>query len=653
MLTQVDDTSNGVLLIMDASGSMGRVDDRGVRLIDGAKEALITLLDAVPDGAPIGLRVYGHRVPEPDQAGGCFDTELVVPVGPLRRDEMTAAIGSFDALGYTPIGASLRAAAEDLGGDGTIVLVSDGEDTCAPPDPCEVAAELLAAGFDLRVETIGFFIDDEAARNQLQCIATATGGSYREVGSIESLAAEMSVLIGQSIPEVGRVHLPLQGGATAALATPTPLRVPYSDTLGGFVGFEGAYQTTLEPNVTQWFSLDVEAGRGLSVSGGTGPFDAEPDGTIEITMLDSEGNDALRAAPSRGVAEADVASIVAGVDPIGPWLSAGNSTEFQPWAQLPAEELANLVAQGYDEQRYNDEWLAAVLAPLDDAAPAGPYTVGFTWHSDRVGGQMGLGWGVMVTAQPVVRYGQVYERLDGGRDVSSATALAAPSSSRQFDPYNFPPGDYAPGVRSYQIGAVDSGSTSWYHQPMDFDQALVVEALVVDADGQPVADGTLDLEVFDSDMASIGHAVPVTSALDPTGTARLAAVSTVDDGSGDPPPSSDDGAWLAITWTSPSGGSADVRLIVDVTARYPDPSRPPVAPRQPDEAAGTDSTENPLGTDPSQADGSATDDGSAGPSGLLIGVVLAGAVSAVIAVSLWVRRRRGGARSEKPELDKP
>ena len=48
-LAQEADESNGVLLIMDASGSMGRVDDQGVRLIDGAKDALDTLVDALPE----------------------------------------------------------------------------------------------------------------------------------------------------------------------------------------------------------------------------------------------------------------------------------------------------------------------------------------------------------------------------------------------------------------------------------------------------------------------------------------------------------------------------------------------------------------------------------------------------------------------------
>jgi Ca-activated chloride channel family protein len=53
----------------------------------------------------------------------------------------------------TPIGESLRQAAAALPADGprAIGLVSDGIDTCAPPEPCDVAGELAGAGVELAV----------------------------------------------------------------------------------------------------------------------------------------------------------------------------------------------------------------------------------------------------------------------------------------------------------------------------------------------------------------------------------------------------------------------------------------------------------------------------------------------------------------------
>ena len=647
-LAQEADESNGVLLIMDASGSMGRVDDQGIRLIDGAKDALDTLVDAMPEGAPIGLRVYGHRIPNTDKANGCTDTELVVPVGPLRRDEMHAAIASVDASGFTPIGLSLQAAAEDLGGAGTIVLVSDGEDTCAPPDPCEIAAELRDAGFDLRVETIGFFLEDAVAREQLQCIAAATGGDYRDVGDLEVLATEVGVLIGQSIPEVGRFHLPLQGGQTVSTATSAPLRAPFE--AGPETAFEGAYESTLEPGITRWFSVDAAAGVGVSVYGAHfGTTGAAARGTVEITLLDRDGNDAIRRSPRRGVAVADLERFTG---PDGVSLNAVNHTDFHPWGQLDPDELPPLANLGYDEERYNEEWLTAMLAPLEDPPPPGPYAIGFTWNSDQEGEQLQFGWGLSITAQPVDRYGQVYERLDGGSKAASAVAFTAAGDAVGVDPNRFPPGEYTPVYRSFHVGAVTSGVTSWYFQELEFDEAWVVEALVVDTDDGPAEDGSLQLEIFDRDMMPVGHAVPVTPAFDPSGTGILTAMSMVHDGDGDPPPSSDHGAWLAVTWTSPSGESADVRMIVDVTARYPDSPAPnpiplePEPPEEEEEAAAETAEDRDLPAQDREEPGRSEQSpsgGSNGQSGLLIAAILAALATSAFVIVRSLRRRRDGA----------
>lgn len=62
-------------------------------------------------------------------------------------------------------------------GPRSIVLVSDGEATCAPPEPCDVAKELKQQGIDLTIHTIGFKVND-VVRGQLSCIAAATGGTY-------------------------------------------------------------------------------------------------------------------------------------------------------------------------------------------------------------------------------------------------------------------------------------------------------------------------------------------------------------------------------------------------------------------------------------------------------------------------------------------
>lgn len=169
-----------MLIILDASGSMNGVDEDGVAFIDKAKAAVIDLVDALPDDLDVGLRVYGHRESNTDPVRGCLDTELVAPVAPLDRDTIRLAVDGIEASGYTPIGLSLQQAADDLPETGprSIVLISDGVDTCAPPDPCEVAKALYGDAIDVRIKSIGFLIDTgSAAEQQLRCIAESSGAS--------------------------------------------------------------------------------------------------------------------------------------------------------------------------------------------------------------------------------------------------------------------------------------------------------------------------------------------------------------------------------------------------------------------------------------------------------------------------------------------
>lgn len=227
-----------VLLIMDASGSMNADDGTGQPKIEAARQALTDLIQGLPPDATVGLRAYGHRTPNTDREAGCQDTELLVPVGQGNRDRLQQAVDSLRASGYTPIGASLRAALDDLPPDTlrTVVLVSDGIDTCAPPAACETARQIVAEGVDLRVETVGFQVDAEAEA-ELRCIAEVTGGTYRPAESAEDLARELRA----NIP----TGTPIEGGPTPAEAL---LIEP------------GQYVDTLVYPEERWYAVELEAG---------------------------------------------------------------------------------------------------------------------------------------------------------------------------------------------------------------------------------------------------------------------------------------------------------------------------------------------------------------------------------------------------------
>ncbi|GAA3763566.1 VWA domain-containing protein [Streptomyces tremellae] len=184
-------------LVLDVSGSMSTRDIDGQTRMTAAKQAFDQVLDGVPQGVDLGIRTLGATYPGKSLALGCKDTEQLYPVGPLDRDEAKTAVGTLEPTGWTPIGPALLAAADDLsGGDASrrIVLISDGEDTCSPPDPCDVAREIAAKGIHLTIDTLGL-VPDAKTQRQLACIAEATGGTYTSVKH----RAELSGRVGQLV----------------------------------------------------------------------------------------------------------------------------------------------------------------------------------------------------------------------------------------------------------------------------------------------------------------------------------------------------------------------------------------------------------------------------------------------------------------------
>lgn len=168
------------MVVLDASGSMTADDAPGSRF-DAAQQAVDGLVGALDDGYPIGLLAYGTSSGNSEAAktAGCRDVREVVPFGALDPESFRSAVDELHPRGYTPIGAALTRAAAGLPASGkrVIVLVSDGIDTCAPPQPCAVAQRLHRTAPDLVIHTVGFKVEGDAQR-QLHCIASATGGEY-------------------------------------------------------------------------------------------------------------------------------------------------------------------------------------------------------------------------------------------------------------------------------------------------------------------------------------------------------------------------------------------------------------------------------------------------------------------------------------------
>ncbi|MEU5208611.1 VWA domain-containing protein [Streptomyces sp. NPDC020742] len=241
-----------VELTLDVSGSMRARDIDGQSRMAAAKQAFNEVLDAVPHDVQLGIRTLGANYRGEDRKVGCKDTRQLYPVGPLDRTEAKTAVATLTPTGWTPIGPALLGAAQDLkGGDGTrrIVLITDGEDTCAPLDPCQVARDIAAQGIHLTVDTLGL-LPDAKTRKQLSCIAEATGGTYTSVQHTKQLRDRVHQLVDRAADPVV-TPAPAEGGAQCAGAPKLK---------------SGLYTDREKFAEHRWYRVDVRPGQELRAS---------------------------------------------------------------------------------------------------------------------------------------------------------------------------------------------------------------------------------------------------------------------------------------------------------------------------------------------------------------------------------------------------
>lgn len=215
-------SSGKLVLVLDSSGSMKeRVG--GDRKIDIAKSALNSVVAKLPAQAEVGLRVYGATIFSRSRPGACTDSQLVVPIGTDNRAALRAQIATYKPYGETPISYSLKQAARDVGptGQRTIVLVSDGEETC-DVDPCVTAASIAKSGIHLKIDVIGLRVTAKA-RSQLQCVADKGHGTYYDADDQQSIEDSLDKLATRAFRPFQLTGTPIEGSEkkkTAPVAAP-------------------------------------------------------------------------------------------------------------------------------------------------------------------------------------------------------------------------------------------------------------------------------------------------------------------------------------------------------------------------------------------------------------------------------------------------
>lgn len=183
-VTQGPASGNAVEIILDASGSMLQKIGKE-RRIDIAKKTLTRLTTSgIPAGTPFALRVFGREV------DSC-QTDLDIALGPLDAAAVAARIARLEAKNgaKTPIGASLDKVKDDLRsvrGERLVILLTDGEETCGG-DPAAAIGTLRKAGAAVRVNIVGFAIDDPKLAATFRHWSDSGGGLYFDASDAASL----------------------------------------------------------------------------------------------------------------------------------------------------------------------------------------------------------------------------------------------------------------------------------------------------------------------------------------------------------------------------------------------------------------------------------------------------------------------------------
>ncbi|MFD2442563.1 VWA domain-containing protein [Bacillus sp. CGMCC 1.16607] len=185
-----------VEILLDASGSMAQSAGGKVKM-EAAKDSITEFVKQLPQGAKVGLRVYGHKGSnaDSDMKLSCSSSEIMYPLTVKDEGKFQAALQKIQPTGWTPTGLALREAQKDLeafdGKENTniVYLVSDGVSTCND-DPVQAAKDLYDSNISPIINVIGFDVDAKG-QNQLIEIANATEGIYQKVNDESELKKEL------------------------------------------------------------------------------------------------------------------------------------------------------------------------------------------------------------------------------------------------------------------------------------------------------------------------------------------------------------------------------------------------------------------------------------------------------------------------------
>lgn len=208
------------MIVFDGSGSMAEIGYNaiGVPRISEARDAMRRAIPAIATVRRLGLVIYG---PSGDRT--CANTDLRFAPQWEAGPRILADVDALRPAGGTSLTESVRRAAETLDytrQSGTVVLVTDGKETCGGA-PCLLAAEIAAIAPGLTVHVIGFKVrsdhfdwakpDDPAGTTVARCLADRTGGHYVSAETVDQLIGALRTTLACNVlgalPTSERVRL--------------------------------------------------------------------------------------------------------------------------------------------------------------------------------------------------------------------------------------------------------------------------------------------------------------------------------------------------------------------------------------------------------------------------------------------------------------
>ena len=196
--------------MLDGSGSMwGKIDDK--TKVEAARDVMAEIIPSLPPEVNIGLAAYGHN-----RKGDCSDIEVILPPDSSDRQKLLSEVMNVNPKGKTPIADALRQVTDLLKGnetETTVVLISDGEETC-DPDPCGAVRTMKQTGINFVLHVVGFAVNKQQ-EEQLACLAMEGGGKYFTAGDSSALLAALKQVQESVVQKVEKAKTTTVKSATA------------------------------------------------------------------------------------------------------------------------------------------------------------------------------------------------------------------------------------------------------------------------------------------------------------------------------------------------------------------------------------------------------------------------------------------------------